>query len=47
VGRLKVNVGGRPEKDITFKLIHKLSDEGLSIVGVVPELKDRDTAYRQ
>jgi hypothetical protein len=39
VDRLKVNVGGRPKKDIPVRLIHKLSNAGPSIVGVVPELK--------
>ena len=35
----KVNLGGRPRKDIPVKLIHKLSKQGLSIGKITRELK--------
>ena len=37
--RPKPNVGGRPKKDVSVDLIHKLSDEGLGIWKIVKELK--------
>lgn len=33
------NVGGRPKKNIPIKLIHRLSEQGLSIGRIVKELK--------
>lgn len=39
LGRPKTNIGGRPKKDVPVELIHKLSEEGLSIGRIVKELK--------
>jgi len=39
LGRSKVNVGGRPKKDVPIRLIKELSKGGLSIGGIVKELK--------
>ena len=33
------DVGGRPRKDVSVDLIHKLSDEGLGIWNIAKELK--------
>jgi hypothetical protein len=40
-GRPKPSVGGRPRKDIPVDLIHRLSEEGLSISKIVSELRAR------